>query len=364
MQQAGSLKKRHKRNIAKVTGLSNIQYHEAEDLFDEKSVFTSNTLKIQPVGRYSAAGIRMSAIFQESNRNNISSRSRVTRNPSFQEENEETFQEQEDFGYDAEKVLNFEPRGLSDRPYFLDKWTITRLRHIILLGMLSGTFPWIWNSKKHRINRWSPGWDKAWKIQWLFITIQTSLLSIFQVYALWHAIALEEHSTYRRLFMRSISLFWYFFGTVSNITMYFYKDQIRSYINTLFKFNFEFMKKYVVDLDGYADGGRIVINLSIPSNTCQVFVGVAAFLVMPFQPWYLFSYIYPKPWYWLIPGAIQDFVLVGQVITNYILYQWIIVAHTNSIEFWLREIETTIVAGQLMPLDNQKRLWKLIESCK
>jgi len=116
-----------------------------------------------------------------------------------------------------------------------------------------------------------------------------------------------------------------------------YKEQIREYINTLFRFNKNFMQKYVVDLDDYPDGGRIVINLSIPSNTCQVFVSVAFFCGMPFQPWYLFSYIYPKPWYWLIPGAIQEFVVVGQVIANYTLYQWVVVAHTNSMEFWLRE---------------------------
>ncbi|CAL8131196.1 unnamed protein product [Orchesella dallaii] len=337
MQQAGTIKKRHKRNIAKVTGLSSIQYHEAEDLFDEKSVFSSNSLTIKPVGRYSAAEIRMSAIFQESRRTNLSSRSRVTRNPLFHEESEESSQEEKDSDDDTEKASEFDASGMTDRPYFLDKWTMIRLRHIILLGMFSGAFPWKWNAKKHRIDNWSLGWEKAWKIQWLIFTIQTSLLSIFQVYALWHAIVLEEHLTYRRLFMRSISLYWYFFGTVFNITLYFYKNQIRSYINTLFKFNNEFMQKYVVDLDGYADGGRIVINLSIPSNTFQVFVSVAAFLAMPFQPWYLFSYIYPKPWYWLIPGATQDFVLVEQVITNYILYQWVIVAHTNSMEFWLRE---------------------------
>ncbi|CAL8140310.1 unnamed protein product [Orchesella dallaii] len=279
----------------------------------------------------------MSAIFQESSRTNISSRSRATRDPSFHNENQESSPEEEDFEYDAEKASHSEAKCVKDRPYFLDKWTITRLRHILLLGMFTGTFPWQWNARKHRIDNWSPNWKKAWKIQWVIFTVHTSLLLIFQLYALWHAIAVEEHTTYRRLFIRSITLFWYFFGTIFNINMYYYKEQIRSYINTLFRFNFEFMEKYVVDLEGYSDGGRIVINFSIPANSSQVLLGVAAFLAMPFQPWYLFSYIYPKPWYWLIPGAIQDFVLVGQVITDYILYQWIIVAHTNSMEFWLRE---------------------------
>lgn len=114
---------------------------------------------------------------------------------------------------------------------------------------------------------------------------------------------------------------------------------MRQYINTLFRFNHEFIEKFLIHLDDYEDGGRLVINLSIPSNTSQVFASVALFLVIPYQPWYLFSYLYPKPWYWLIPGALQEFIVVGQVISNYILYQWIMVAHSNSVEFWLREIQ-------------------------
>lgn len=101
----------------------------------------------------------------------------------------------------------------------------------------------------------------------------------------------------------------------------------------------DFPDKYLIHTEGYQDGGRILINLSIPSNCSQVFASVALFLVMPYQPWYLFSYIYPKPWYWLIPGAIQEFIVVGQVITSYMLTSWIVVAHTNSVEFWLIETQ-------------------------
>jgi hypothetical protein len=70
------------------------------------------------------------------------------------------------------------------------------------------------------------------------------------------------------------------------------------------------VEKYLVSIDGYQDGGRILINLSIPSNCSQVFASVALFLVMPYQPWYMYSYIYKheNPWYWLIPGAIQEFI--------------------------------------------------------
>lgn len=97
---------------------------------------------------------------------------------------------------------------------------------------------------------------------------------------------------------------------------------MRQYINTLFKFNGDFVgkenslftleiffhppiplkifglcvtsnryainlitDKHLIHLDDYDDGGRIVINLSIPSNTSQVFASVALFLVIPYQPW-------------------------------------------------------------------------------
>lgn len=139
--------------------------------------------------------------------------------------------------------------------------------------------------------------------------------------------------------MSSFSLLWYTWAVYFNVNMYLYKDQIRQYINTMLDFNEKYVEKFVIHLDDYKDGGRLVINLAILSNISQVFVSVSLFLVMPYRPWYLFSFIYPKPWYWLIPGAIQEFIVVGQVITSYMLLSWIIVVHTNTMQFWLREIQ-------------------------
>ncbi|CAL8132912.1 unnamed protein product [Orchesella dallaii] len=347
MEHAGTLRKRRTKNLAKVAGLSTMQYIEAEDIFDEKSVFSSpnniNVVQIPTVGKHSATKIGMSALFQESN---LTNKLRVTRNPIFHMENQENnYEEEVNDHYDVEKAPNAEILGVADRPYFLDKQTITRLRQVLLLGMFSGTFPWRWNARTHRVDKWSPAWEKSWKILWAIHFIQTSVLTLYQCYFLIKSIPKGPNATYRKFFMGFISWVWYFFATIFNINIFIYQDRIRSYINTLFSFNFEFMKKYVVDLDGYADGGRSVINLSIPSNILQVFVSVLSFLATPFQPWYLFSYIYPKPWYWLIPGTIEDFVVAGQAIASYTLYQWLIVAHTNSMEFWLRESHRNYVSG-------------------
>ncbi|CAL8128907.1 unnamed protein product [Orchesella dallaii] len=340
MQQNGTLKKRKRRNLAKVNGLSTIQYDEADDNYDGVTVFPKDDQNaINLLGH--GTQIRISSLLQNSqsaHRSNL----RVTRDPAFHMEDDEDNNEGEiENGWISPPSS---PRSQSqsgfgtveERPYFLDKTTMTRLRQIILLGVFSGTFPWTWNSKKHRVERWSPGWEKLWNVQWFFVTVQTGILTLFQFYPMYKTA--EEHVTsHRKLFMGSLNVFIYACAMCFNVNMYFYKEPIRQYINTLFRTNRKLMDKYVVDLEGYEDSGRLIMNLSIPSNMSQVVASIARFLVMPFQPWYLFSYILPKPWYWLIPGAFQEFLVIGQVIANFTLYMWVVVAHANSMEFWLRE---------------------------
>ena len=119
---------------------------------------------------------------------------------------------------------------------------------------------------------------------------------------------------------------------------YYKKQTIWHYIS---KFYPNFPDLYVISSEGYNDSGQILIDVSIPTNITQVFISVSLFLRLPWQPWFLYSYIYKpsNPWYWLIPGALQEFSLVGQVITSYMLISWIIVAHTNSVSFWLKETQ-------------------------
>ncbi len=107
----------------------------------------------------------------------------------------------------------------------------------------------------------------------------------------------------------------------------------------MLKFNYEMVKKYVIHLDGYKGGGRILMKVAFQGDFNAVFIKVLYFIKMPFAPWYLFSYIAPKPWYWLIPGAIQSYWFNGQVITSYTLVYWLVVAHANTIQFWLTEIQ-------------------------
>jgi len=69
------------------------------------------------------------------------------------------------------------------------------------------------------------------------------------------------------------------------------------------------LDKYVVNLDGYYDGCWLVNSVVIPFNFSQNGICVIFFILYPFQPWYLYSYLYDKEnpfaWYALIPGIFE-----------------------------------------------------------
>lgn len=341
MQQTGTLRKRRKRNLSKVNGLSTITYNEAEDIFDGRALFNAwhNHNPASPISHpisiKSGDDTRIwmnSSIFLERSR----SAQRVTRNPTFHDPSL------------PEVVTDKPPKQRKYRPprkmegftrsRFLDGSTMSRLHHLLWLGVTSGAFPWSWNEQEYCIDKWGPTMEKIWWIQWIFVSIQSFFLNIFNFYVFFHQMGIEaKGGTYRKVFMSSFSVMWYFAAIYYILNTYLYLDQTRQYINTLLKFNKDRIDKYVVHLDGYKDGGRIVINLAIPSTILQVFISVLFFILMPFQPWFLISYIYPKPWYWLIPGIIQHYVLYASVTAYYSLTAWMVAAHTNSINFWLTE---------------------------
>lgn len=269
---------------------------------------------------------------------------RVTRNPIFHEFHDEDIS-CPDESRDAPEDLfeDTDPRrgdpNDHGRSHFLDKQSMTRLSNVVLIGTLCGTFPWKWNGRTKRIEQWSPGMVKFWWIIWTLFIIQTVCLTIYQLASFLHHLRLDEGRTNREIFMSWISVTFYIYALDFATTMYFYKEPMREYVNTLLSFNEKFVAKYLIHLEDYYDGGKLVINVSIPSNACQILTSVLLFVAMPYQPWYLMSYIYPRPWYWLIPGAIQEFALIGQMVCAHMLISWITVAHGNSVEFWLREIQ-------------------------
>lgn len=95
----------------------------------------------------------------------------------------------------------------------------------------------------------------------------------------------------------------------------------------------------MIHLDGIEDGGRWVINGAIITNFAQVGISTSFYFLMAEQPWYLYSFISPKPWYWRLPGAFHEFMLTGQVVVTYTLIAWMIVAHSNTLKFWLSETQ-------------------------
>lgn len=73
--------------------------------------------------------------------------------------------------------------GNHTRPYFLDKQTMARLQQTVTLGILCVAFPWKWNKQQARIGMWSPPLLKVWRVLWTLFVLQTTCLTIYQVYS-------------------------------------------------------------------------------------------------------------------------------------------------------------------------------------
>ncbi len=121
--------------------------------------------------------------------------SRVTRHPSFhyepntkdtKQENENSKKPEEEciegkqfIGLGAFNKRKYVEHSIKDRECFLDKYKMKRLGQLIWLGIFTGSFPWKWNSKINRIEKWSVYMEKMWWIQWLVVAIQTCVLTVF-----------------------------------------------------------------------------------------------------------------------------------------------------------------------------------------
>lgn len=276
MQQTGCLKKRRRRNLAKVcyrfflygvplvfltsiskisqvTGLGLKPYDEETDTYQGHDIYTYDP----PTSLADHFKTSSSRFFNARNSSGgLSSRHRVTRDPGFTlPEVEDNFDyndgslgdyyEEEDvelgYGHSRRPGSTFvdatrKSQEALDRPYLLDSTVMARLKQLVLLGKTSGAFPWSWNKKEHRIDRWSPTWERVWVAIWAFVTIQTLLLTMFQFYSFYSRVK-GEIKTYREIFMMSLSMYWYICAVYFNINMYLYKDIIRQYINTMFALN-------------------------------------------------------------------------------------------------------------------------------
>lgn len=122
---------------------------------------------------------------------------------------------------------------------------MARLKQLLLLGTASLTFPWIWNRKEHRIDRWRPNLEKIWVGIWVLVTLQTSFITAFQFYSFYTRVATGSKS-YREIFQNSFSVYWYVCAVYFNVNMYLYKDAIRQYINTMFALNKELCGRWLI----------------------------------------------------------------------------------------------------------------------
>ncbi|XP_035707950.1 uncharacterized protein LOC118435675 isoform X2 [Folsomia candida] len=177
----------------------------------------------------------------------------------------------------------------------------------------------------------------------------------------------DETGSWRPVFMSSFSVLWYCYSLSLSATMFWYGEAMRNYVNAMFEINGKLVDEYLITAEGHKEGGQILLNLSIPSNITQTFISISLFLTFPNSPWYLYNYIYSPEhgWWWLIPGALHEFVFAGQVLCLYLLIAWIVVAHSNSVTFWLQEAhklnESEMTHDDLRQPNNAIRVYRSLQ---
>lgn len=169
---------------------------------------------------------------------------RATRDPIFHDNN-----------FDDEDILNNRTNSVEipkisgpisrletsdNRSHLLDNSTVNRLRQLLILGACSGAFPWTWNKKEYRIDKWRPLFEKLWNVQWFFVTIQTACITVFQFYSFIHRVQ-GQNKTYREVFMNSFSVYWYVCCVYFNVNMFIYKDRVK-----IFKYSKPLQQKHVI----------------------------------------------------------------------------------------------------------------------
>ncbi|ODN03006.1 hypothetical protein Ocin01_03690 [Orchesella cincta] len=331
MQNAGTLKKRRRRQIKKVSTSAVTDHPEfpknSQDI--EKTPLVQNTendtrIRIEIGKNYKIGNIATSR----------ANSSRITRNPTFSDLEQDI---------STEEKSDYQNQVGHDQPYLFTKSVLNRLRVIVISGMLSANFPWLWNNKTKRIERWSPVMVKLWKMYWCGTVIQSICMLSYHIHCL-NGMYSRNLESYRGIFAYSVILYFYACHLGYRASMFLYEDDMRRYINRLQDFNEEYVDKYLIYADKGTEfgAGRMVMNLSIPAAACNIANSLFLFLVTPSAPYYLTSMIKPLRWYSLIPGAFHELTLIGHTIITYLTISWLQVAHTSTMDFWLREMHKGI----------------------
>lgn len=237
----------------KVKGLSNTPYNGFRENADGAKVQQC----MSSTRRNSCTAINLSSSEFAELRKKLSgvpsSRTRPTRNPMFHRntdeacdiENEQSISElpSTDQNEQTKSESNSKTENELSRPYFFDKTTMSRLKHIMFLGMTTGTFPWKWDNSKHKIEQFSPTFLKLWKLFRLLFAIQSCCITVFQAHVFWQ-LASSGKVTNRQIFIASFNLMWYIEWMDFAVNMYIYGEQVHNLQFSLLHKYFKFMKTY------------------------------------------------------------------------------------------------------------------------
>lgn len=128
--------------------------------------------------------------------------------------------------------------GYHNRPHLLSNACYNRIRLIIFFGMLCLNYPWVWNRKTHRIDRWNPFMVRIWQLYWYFTTVQSTFMIIYHSYCLM-GIYSSNLESYRGIFAYSLIIYWYACHLGYKTAIFLHEDEVRSQVTPKnFKFFF------------------------------------------------------------------------------------------------------------------------------
>jgi len=228
--QNGCLKKRRRRALAKVAGLSMVPYEEETDTFFGIDLHGSKDINIIHKEVCVKTGDCVISISQLE-----SSKLKNKKNITFASQNRTPYDHNNTDGEKPSRSEQSNEAG-SNRHVLLNFRALFTLRCLLIMGTSTLSFPWSWNKETQRIDKWSPRNKRIWWTVYRLSIFQTVLLTGYQVYTFYLKLQ-EPHETFRGVFMAFMGLYWYITCVNLNFFMYKYREKTRHFINTLLALN-------------------------------------------------------------------------------------------------------------------------------
>ncbi|OXA62530.1 hypothetical protein Fcan01_01434, partial [Folsomia candida] len=231
-----------------------------------------------------------------------------------------------------------------EKPYLISKHRIWRLRALIWLGRIGFMLPWRWAENRSLdgivIEKFSTFWERVWNLGSLLVCCLSCVLTYFHTSIAFKSFKSGEEG-YRSTFSSLQGTAWHSHAAILSIVFIAYQDRIRVYLNAMFLFNKHLVEELCQgQFDEEDDGSNLFYNWAYPFLWIEIFLSLSRYIVNYDAPLYLTSFLGTRdqiPWWFVLLGALQDFMTSTQLITGTLMLGYVIVTHAVTINFWLRE---------------------------